>query len=150
MNEALTDLQQARSMALAAELRAVVGGLLRRLREQHRPGDLTWSQKSVLWHLEREGAASVTELARAEGVKPQSMGATVAALEAAGLVAGSPDPADGRRTILSLTESCRQMLAANRAAKQDWIYRALLARFTPAEQEEIARSLELLKRLADF
>jgi DNA-binding MarR family transcriptional regulator len=77
------------------------------------------------------------------------MGATISALEEAGLVKGSPDPADGRRTILSLTDACREMLKANRAAKEDWLFRAIQTKLSPAEQEELATALELLKRLAD-
>ncbi|MGN6551714.1 MAG: MarR family winged helix-turn-helix transcriptional regulator [Pararhizobium sp.] len=134
---------------LAGDLRAVIGRLRRRLREQGNPGDLTWSQKSVLRHLEREGPATVSALARLEGVRPQSMGATVAVLTEAGLVTGAPDPKDGRQTILSLTETCRRRLEAGRAARQDWLLKAILARLTPAEQENLAGAVALLRRLAD-
>jgi DNA-binding MarR family transcriptional regulator len=99
--------------------------------------------------MERDGPATVGALARAEGVRQQSMGATISALEKAGLVSGSPDPADGRRTILSLTDTCRELIKATRAAKEDWLFRAIQTKLSPAEQEELARSLELLKRLAD-
>ena len=74
------------------------------MREHTRKGELTASQRFALGRLSREGPLTVTALARAEGVRPQSMGATVAVLEAQGLVAGAPDPADGRQTLLSLTE----------------------------------------------
>lgn len=139
----------ARASALARELRVVISQLRHRLREQSHPGDYTWSQTSVLIRLERDGPATVSALARAEGVRQQSMGATISALEEAGLVKGSPDPADGRRTILSLTDACREMLKANRAAKEDWLFRAIQTKLSPAEQEELATALELLKRLAD-
>jgi DNA-binding MarR family transcriptional regulator len=139
----------ARESALARELRVVISQLRHRLREQSHPGDYTWSQTSVLIRLERDGPATVSALARAEGVRQQSMGATISALEEAGLVKGSPDPADGRRTILSLTDACREMLKANRAAKEDWLFRAIQTKLSPAEQEELATALELLKRLAD-
>ena len=77
------------------------------------------------------------------------MGATVATLEAAGLVKGAPDPADGRQTILSLTAACRELLKARRAAKEDWLFRAIQTKLSSAEQEKLAATLELLKRLAD-
>jgi DNA-binding MarR family transcriptional regulator len=89
-----------RTLALAGELRLVIGQLRRRSRGEARLGDLTASQRAVLSRLERVGFATVTGLARAEGMRPQSMGAIIAALEAAGLVEGEPDPADGRSTIL--------------------------------------------------
>src|ERR1700734_3380184 len=98
------DTQLVQSAALATELRATFGKLKRRLREQAGAGDLTPSQMSVLLRLEREGPATTSNLARLEAMRPQSMGAVIAALEAAGLVIGAPDPTDGRQTILSLTE----------------------------------------------
>jgi DNA-binding MarR family transcriptional regulator len=77
------------------------------------------------------------------------MGATVSALEEAGLVSRSSDPADGRRTILSLTNTCRELLKVTRAAKEDWLFRAIQTKLSSAEQEELAAALMLLKRLVD-
>jgi DNA-binding MarR family transcriptional regulator len=77
------------------------------------------------------------------------MGATVATLEAAGLVKGSPDPVDGRQTIMSVTDACRELIKANREATEDWLFRAIHTKLSSAEQEELAAALELLKRLAD-
>jgi DNA-binding MarR family transcriptional regulator len=138
---------RAKTLALAAELRVAIGNLKRRFRDQAGLGDLTWSQLCVISRLDREGPATVTTLARAEGVRPQSMGATVSALESAGLVGGSPDPGDGRQTILSLTDTCKEWLKAGRAAKEDWLSRAIQTNLAPAEQEELAHAVELLKRL---
>jgi DNA-binding MarR family transcriptional regulator len=76
------------------------------------------------------------------------MGANVAALEATGLISGTPDPNDGRQTIWSLTAACRQKVKAGRMAREDWLFRAIQANLAPAEQEELARAVELLKRLA--
>ena len=135
--------------ALASELRILISQLRHRLREQSHLGDYTWSQTSVVIRLERDGPATVSALARAEGVRQQSMGTTISTLEAAGLVKGSPDPADGRQTILSLTDACREMIRANRAAKEDWLFRAIQTKLSPAEQEQLATALELLKRIAD-
>jgi DNA-binding MarR family transcriptional regulator len=146
MDQPSTDIETA--LALAGELRVVLGKLKRRLREQAYLGDLTWSQVSVLGHLAREGPATVTELARAEGVRPQSMGATVAALQAAGLISGVPDPQDGRQTILSLTPRCRDLIKAGRAAREDWLLRAIQTSLSADEATQLAAAVELLKRLA--
>jgi DNA-binding MarR family transcriptional regulator len=135
--------------ALASELRILINQLRHRLREQSHLGDYTWSQTSVIIRLERDGPATVSALARAEGVRQQSMGTTISTLEAAGLVKGSPDPADGRQTILSLTDACREMIQANRAAKDDWLFRAIQTKLSPAEQKQLATALEFLKRIAD-
>jgi DNA-binding MarR family transcriptional regulator len=126
----------------------VMGKLKRRLREQAGVGDLTSSQISVLLRLEREGPATTSSLARLEGMRPQSMGTVIAPLQAAGLVRGAPDPADGRQTILSLTDACRKWVADGRAARQDWLTRNLQAHLSPEEQDRLAEAVELLKRLA--
>jgi DNA-binding MarR family transcriptional regulator len=110
---------------------------------------ITPSQTSVLLRLEKDGPATASSLARAEGMRAQSMGPLVAALEAAGLVSGTPDPADGRQTILSPTDACRKWIQEGRAARQDWLTRTIQARLSPREQEDLAASVELLKRLAD-
>jgi DNA-binding MarR family transcriptional regulator len=133
--------------ATAADLRVLLGQLRRKLRDQAASEDLTWSQKAVLTRLEREGPLTVTALARVEGVRPQSMGATVATLEAAGLVVGAPDPRDGRQTLLSLTAACRDWILASRAAREDWLVRAIQTRFSADEYAELARAIDLLNRL---
>jgi DNA-binding MarR family transcriptional regulator len=135
--------------ALATELHALSGNLKRRLREQASAGDLTPSQTSVLAHLDRHGPATVTALARLDGVRPQSMGATVAGLEAAGLIKGAPDSKDGRQTILSLTPACRELIRSGRAARHDWLLRAIQTRLAPQEQAQLAAALSLLNRLVD-
>ena len=139
----------ARVAAMAGELRVLIAKLGRRLREQTQPGDLTFAQNAVLHRLERMGSATVTTLAKAEGVRPQSMGATVAALQAAGLVVGAPDPADGRQTLLSLTDDCRDWVRAGRAARTDWLANAIRSRVPTDEHQELAAAVDLLRRLLD-
>ncbi|WP_213777005.1 MarR family transcriptional regulator [Caballeronia sp. dw_276] len=136
--------------ALAGELRISVGKLIRRLREQAHPGDFTSAQKSVLLRLDRDGPATVSTLARAESVRPQSMRITVAGLESIGAISGEPDPADGRKTLIALTPTFRKSIKASRAAKEDWLFRALQAQLSPQEQDELASAVKLLQRLADF
>ena len=141
--------QARRASDLAQDLRALLGKLKRRLREQAHVGDLTPSQVSVLLRLEKDGPATASSLARAEGMRPQSMAAVIAALEGAGLVSGAPDPTDGRQTLLSLTDACRKWSRKGRAARQDWLTRTIQARLSSPEQDELAAAVELLKRLVD-
>jgi DNA-binding MarR family transcriptional regulator len=149
MGKRKTEIDDARASALASELGALFGKLKRTLREQASAGDLTPSQTAVLMHLDRDGPTTVTALARNEGVRSQSMGATIAVLEAAGLVSGSPDPEDGRQTILSLTTACRELIRSGRAARHDWLFRAIQTKLTPQEQEQLAAAISLLNRLVD-
>ena len=143
------DSESAGASALAAELHIVIGALIRRLREQADAGDLTSAQKSVLLRLERDGPTTGSALARAEAMRPQSMGAIIAVLETAGYVTGTPDPMDGRQTIISLTDHFRDWASATRSARRDWLLRTLQARLTAQEQRQLAGALELLKRLLD-
>lgn len=138
-----------RASALAAELRGLIGKLKRRLREQANVGDLTVSQIAVLLRLEKDGPATASQLARAEGMRAQSMGPIVAALEAASLVKGSPDPSDGRQTIIALTDQCRDWIREGRAARQDWLSRTIDQRLSAGEQEQLAAAVVLLKRLIE-
>lgn len=134
---------------IASELRVLVSQLKRRFREKVNLGDLTSSQSAVLRRLDSDGPATVTTLARAEGMRPQSMGANIAALEAAGLVSGASDPNDGRQTILSLTAACKEKVKVGRMACDDWLIEAIQKTLAPAEQHELAKAVELLKRLVD-
>ncbi|RPD96078.1 MarR family transcriptional regulator [Candidatus Pantoea deserta] len=133
----------------AATLRMLVGKLSRRLRESAPPGDLTWSQVSVLGYLVRDGAMTVTELAAAEGVRTQSMGATVASLLTAGMVQGEADPSDGRKTRYTATAAARALISANRALRDDWLVRAIDTRLSADEQQQLLSAIPLLQRLAD-
>jgi DNA-binding MarR family transcriptional regulator len=149
MGERSDDADATRALAVAAELRVVLSRLTRKLREEAHLGDFTWSQRKVLTRLDRDGPATVTTLAQAEGVRSQSMGATIAVLKEAGLVIGEPDPNDGRQTVLSLTDACREALRANRAARQDWLFRAIRTKLAPPEQASLADAVALLRRLID-
>ena len=149
MSELPAEESSARAAALAQDLRALAAQLKRRLREQADTGDLTPSQTAVLLRLNRCGPATTSALARAEGMRPQSMGSVVAALEAAGLVSGAPDPGDRRQTILSLTEHCRQWLRQGREARQDWLSRTIQGHLSRPEQEQLAAALLLLRRVVD-
>lgn len=149
MTGAPPDSDASLASALAADIRVFIRMLKRRLREQASDGDLTPSQVSALTRLEQDGPLTMTALARAEGVRPQSMNATVAALEAIGFVSGAPDPTDGRQTLLSLTPACRDWIKAGRAARQDWLCRTIQADLSLEEQRTLAAAVGLLKRLTE-
>ena len=138
-----------RASALALELRTSLGKLKRKLRGQAGQEDLTSSQISVLLRLEKDGPATVSNLARAEAMRPQSMSAVMAPLEATGLVSGTPDPNDGRQTLFALTKMCRKRLQERRSAKQDWLASTIQTRLSAQEQERLAAALEILARLVE-
>jgi len=133
---------------IAAALRVSVGMLLRRLRQVRPDDELTLPESSALARLDRIGPATPGALAKVEQISPQSMGATLAALEARGLIARQPDPADGRRVVLSVTEAGLELLRNKRGARTEQLAQALSAGFTAAELRQLATAAPLLERLA--
>ena len=134
------------SALLASDLRVVLGQLIRRLRAEHR---FSLSQGSVLGRLDREGARSVSDLALAERVRPQSMAQTVADLEADGLVSRRPDPDDGRRALVELTEHGRVVLSEERRRRDGWLAQAITDDLSAEEQAVLREAAALLRRLAE-
>jgi DNA-binding MarR family transcriptional regulator len=130
-------------------MRSVFRKLKMRLREHGGRNDLTPAQTSVLLLLEKDGPATVSSLARTEGMRPQSMSAVVAPLQESGLVRGAPDPSDGRQTLMSLTPRCLKLLQDGRAARQDWLTTIITQKLTVQEQEKLQAALELLARLVE-
>ena len=133
--------------ALATEIRAVYRKLKLRLREHGDRNDLTPSQASVLLRIEKDGAVTVSSLARAEGMRPQSMSAIVTPLQQSGLIGGAPDPSDGRQTLMSLTPKCLKWLQESRAARQDWLTTIISQKLSADEQKKLHEAFELLTRL---
>lgn len=133
---------------VAAALRIAVGMLVRKLRQTQPAGDLTLSETSALSRLDRGGPATSSDLAKLEGISPQSMGATIAALEQRGLIVRQRDPADGRRIVLSVSETGRQVVNDRRSARTARIATALRGGFTDAEIGQLLAAAPLLERLA--
>ena len=129
---------------VASELRVVLGQLVRRLRAEHR---FSLSHGSVLGRLDREGPQSVSQLAVAERVRPQSMAQTVGEMEAEGYVVRTPDPADRRRSLVDFTPAGRAALDEDRRRRVGWLASAI-AELPADDQAALARATEVLRRLA--
>ena len=126
--------------------------MFRRLRARLRElpsGGLTPSQTSVLVRLHRDGASTTTALALAEGVRSQSMTATLGALDDLGLIERSPDPDDGRRHIIALSAAGQAKASADKQGRGEWLARELDRRFDPGQLATINAALALLGELAD-
>jgi len=131
-----------------SELAQAIGLLMRRVRAATASQELSWSESAVLGRLARGGPASTAELARAEAVKPQSMGTTIAALAAMGLVERKPHPTDGRQIHIQLTAQGAAMRQRLKDAKYTWLARAV-SELDPHDQETLLAAGEILKRLAE-
>jgi DNA-binding MarR family transcriptional regulator len=134
------------SALLASELRLILGRIVRRMRAETR---LPLAQGLVLGRLDRGGPATVSALATAERVRPQSMSQTVSELEADGLVTRRPDPTDRRQLLVELTEAGHATLADERRHREGWLARAIAEDLSPAERRALEAALEPLRRLAD-
>jgi DNA-binding MarR family transcriptional regulator len=133
---------------VAGALHVSIGLLVRRLRQAQAEGELTMPETSALSRLDRGGPMTATALAKLEQISPQSMGATLGALESRGLVARRTDPDDGRRVVISVTKAGLKSLRNRRNAKAEQMARALSAGFTRAEVEHLMAAVPLIERLA--
>jgi DNA-binding MarR family transcriptional regulator len=131
---------------IASELRDVLGRLVRRLRVQN---SFPLAHGAVLGRLDRGGAQSVSDLAQAERVRPQSMAQTVGDLEADGLVERRADLEDRRRALVSLTDRGRVVLEEDRGRRRGWLAEGIVEDLTPEEQSTLRDAVALLRRLAD-
>lgn len=134
---------------VAAAIRLSVGLLLRRLRTVPVGDELTLPESAALARLDRGGPASAADLARAEQISPQSMGATLGTLESRRLIERAPDPEDGRRMILSITDPGLEVLRDRRNRRTQQLAGALSTGFTTNELEHLAAAAPLLERLAN-
>lgn len=132
---------------VANELREVARTLVGRLRAESADQALSISQTAVLVRLHKAGPATVADLARAEHVTAQSMGATVASLEDAKLVARTIDPTDARRWNAFLTEDGRRTFLAGRTARQAWLTGALEERLDDLELRRLDEALALVRKV---
>ena len=132
----------------AIEFGHAVGLLVRRVRAAAAAHELSLTESSVMARLLRDGPATTADLARAEGMKPQSMGATIAALEEMGLVERKPHPTDGRQVNIALTSKGAAVRKSSKEAKRTWLAQAI-ARLDEEEQATLFAAGEIIQRLAE-
>jgi DNA-binding MarR family transcriptional regulator len=133
---------------IAGELRVSLFRLVRRLRTEHPSGAKSFAQMAVLMRLARHGPATLSELASAEGITPQSMARTVGELVDDGLLLRVPDRSDGRQILLSLTDKAQQMVREFQSQRDGWLAVTMLARLSPEEREVLRVAARLLDRLS--
>ena len=123
-----------------------IGLLSRRVRAQAAAHGLSLAEASVLARLDREGAATTAELARAEGMRPQSMGAIVAELEQRGLVERRAHPTDGRQQHIDLTVRGVELRKSVGDAKRTWLAHAI-ARLDEEDRDTLFTAGGIIERL---
>jgi DNA-binding MarR family transcriptional regulator len=125
-----------------------VGLLVRRLRAAAASHELSLTEAAVMARLANDGPATTADLARAESMKPQSMGATIAALEEMGLVERKPHPTDGRQVNIELTAKGAAVRKSAGDAKRTWLAQAI-AQLDKHEQATLFAAGEIIKRLVE-
>jgi DNA-binding MarR family transcriptional regulator len=125
-----------------------IGLLLRRVRAAAAAHELSLTEAAIIGRLAKEGPATTADLARAEGMKPQSMGTTVAALEEMGLVERKPHPTDGRQVNIALTTKGAAVRKSAKDAKQNWLAQAV-AQLDDRDRETLFAAGEIVRRLVE-
>lgn len=137
------------SQQAALDVRIAFARLRRRLREvSTADGALTALQASVLARVGKGEATTASELARLEIVRPQSMAATLASLEAGGLISRAPDPADGRRQLITLTEAGRALEGGIMDERREWLAARIEERLDESERQTLIAAAALLDRVS--
>ncbi len=125
-----------------------VGLLVRRVRAAAASHELSWTEAAVMARLAKDGPATTADLARAEGMKPQSMRTTVAALEEMGLVERKPHPTDGRQVNIELTAKGAAVRKSAGDAKRTWLAQAI-AQLDEQERETLFAAGKIIRRLVE-
>jgi DNA-binding MarR family transcriptional regulator len=125
-----------------------LGLLIRRTRSESYTGELSMTEAVVMSRLANDGPATIATLARAEGMRPQSMGTTIASLEELDIVKRTPHPTDGRQQLIELTPKGVQLRKKNREAKQMWLSKAI-SELGAEERDILLKAGEIMKRLAE-
>jgi DNA-binding MarR family transcriptional regulator len=134
--------------ASVSDLTQSVGLLVRRTRAAAASHELSLTESAVMARLAREGPATTAELARAESMKPQSMGATIAALEEMGIVERKPHPTDGRQVNIELTAKGAAVRKSAGDAKRTWLAQAI-AQLDEEDRDTLFKAGEIIKRLVE-
>jgi len=123
-----------------------IGLLVRRVRAEAASHELSLTEAAVMARLAKDGPATTADLARAEGMRPQSMGTTIAALEEMGMVERKPHPTDGRQVNIELTGKGAAVRESAKDAKRTWLAQAI-AQLDKQEQATLFAAGEIIKRL---
>ena len=133
--------------ALAGELRLAVARSARRLR-QEAGGGLSPTQNAALATIERHGPLTPSELAQRERIKRPTATRLIARMEADGLLERTPDPTDGRCSLIAVSPEGRELLRAVRWRKDAFLAQRL-QRLSAQERATLAAAAVLLERLLE-
>ena len=134
-------------MTDATDLRIAVNRLSRTLRAQKADTSVTDAQFSALARLHRDGAMTLADLSRQDGVTPPSMTKTIAVLVERGLVSKCGHGDDRRKVLLGATPAGAVFVEETRRRRDGWLSPRLAA-LTADERSTLADATEIMRRLA--
>ena len=124
-----------------------IGLLVRRARSAEASQELSWTETAVLKRLALDGPATTADLARAQGMRPQSMRTIVAALEKLGMIKRKPHATDGRQVNLELTAKGAATHKSAREAKQTWLAQSF-AQLNEQDRQTLFAAGKIIARIA--
>jgi DNA-binding MarR family transcriptional regulator len=134
----------------AARLRMAIVRTARRLRQEAaaETSGLTPTSTAALATIERHGPLTPSELAEIERVKRPTMTRTLGCLEREGLIERTPDPADGRSSLVSVNSAGRERLRRLRSRKNAYLARRMRD-LSATDVEALERAAEILERMRE-
>ncbi len=134
----------------AAQLRMAIVRTARRLRQEaaSEAGGLTPTSTATLASIDRFGPLTPSELADIERVKRPTMTRTLGCLEREGLIERTPDPADGRSSLIAVNAAGRERLRRLRSRKNAYLARRMRDLSTE-DVETLERAAGILDRMRE-
>jgi DNA-binding MarR family transcriptional regulator len=130
---------------LAGHLRLTILRTARRLRQEG-GGELSPSMNAALVTLEKHGPMTPSELAVRERIQRPTATRVLARLEEAGLMTRTPDPADGRSSLLAVNPAGAELLAELRMRKTAFLAHRLEG-LDAADRATLERAADILERM---
>src|SRR3954447_118223 len=134
------------TIPLAAHLRVAIARTARRLRQE--ASALSPSMQSGLATIDRHGPLTPSEFADRERIKRPTATRLLANLEAEGLVTRTPDPADGRSSLIALSAEGAALLEEVRTRKDAFLSERL-RRLSPEDRATLDRAAGILEGMLE-
>jgi DNA-binding MarR family transcriptional regulator len=135
---------------VAAKLRMAIVRTGRRLRQEAagETAGLTPTSTAALATIERHGPLTPSELAAIERVKRPTVTRTLGCLEREGLIERTPDPADGRSSLVAINAAGHERLRRLRGRKNAYLARRMRD-LSPDQIATLERAAEILDRMRE-
>lgn len=125
-----------------------IGLLVRRVRAAAASHELSLTESSVLRRLAKEGPATTADLARAQGMRPQSMRTVITTLEKMGMIARKPHATDGRQVNIVLTARGAAEEKSTTEAKRTWLAHTI-SQLSHEDRETLFAAGKIIRQLVE-